>query len=107
MKITKLSAVLLAGCLLCASCGKAEEPEAAPHTPLAYTGGEAAFEPAAENGELKLYVRRDTGAFYVENAARQARWYSNPPDAENDPVANSLYKIMLIQQVNNICFQTT
>lgn len=100
MKITKLSAVLLAGCLLCASCGKAEEPEAAPHTPLAYTGGEAAFEPAAENGELKLYVRRDTGAFYVENAARQARWYSNPPDAENDPVANSLYKINMRSQLH-------
>ncbi len=44
---------------------------------------------------LSLFVKEDTGDFYIEDAATGHRWYSVPVNADNDPAATDSFKAQL------------
>ena len=54
---------------------------------------------AARNDDLELSVDPATGAFAVRVAATGALWFSNPPDAEDDPLAGGIVRDALRSQL--------
>ena len=55
-----------------------------------YTGTESSI--VLENSDLKFVMDATTTQFTVTNKSSGQVWYSNPPDADNDPVALSTNK---------------
>lgn len=71
--------------------GNSEEEDSEEEAPADITEEEALaeMEECARTSSLVLYVNRETGVFAVENLANGYYWWSNPYNADNDPVAGS------------------
>jgi hypothetical protein len=52
-----------------------------------------------ENGSLILDMDVDTGEFSIEDKRTGAIWYSNPVNADQDPLANGIPKMSLQSQI--------
>ncbi|BBH18661.1 hypothetical protein Back11_00060 [Paenibacillus baekrokdamisoli] len=66
---------------------------------LANTAGKQHFEKTAENGKFALYVNMSDGQFAVEQKSSGFRWWSNPPEREDDPLAKGVFKMQLNSQL--------
>lgn len=63
------------------------------------SGDVAGMELAAENDILKLYADTSTGEIAVVDKRNGQITYSNPPDAEQDAIANTMHKNYLRSQM--------
>jgi len=57
------------------------------------------FEKTAENDSLVLYVHMQDGRFAVEHKPSGFRWWSNPPESDEDPLAKGIFKMQLKSQL--------
>ena len=57
------------------------------------------FEIAADNNRLVLYANYETAEIIVQDKENNARWYSNPPDREQDSLAKGIKKMNLNAQL--------
>ncbi len=101
-----LAAVLCAAlCVPAAGCAAGGEDGGAarPWTDSLRKGEELpaseSFEPVAEAGDYTLSVRSATGELLVGNTVTGARYYSNPPAAEEDAAATGYNKLSLASQL--------
>jgi len=87
-----LALVILAGVLLVINYKNPEEKKEA-IAPYAYSGSEE--QTVIENDELKLVMDNATTEFSIEVKDSGKIWYSNPQDANEDPVALQDEKALL------------
>ena len=66
-----------------------QEEEEAPPADITEEEALAAMEECARTSSLALYVNKETGVFAVENLANGYYWWSNPYNADNDPVVGT------------------
>lgn len=68
---------------------EAAPEEEAPPADITEEEALAAMEECARTDSLALYVNKETGVFAVENLANGFYWWSNPYNADNDPVVGT------------------
>ncbi len=74
-------------------------PAQASSAPQAEAGLGDRFVPAAQNARLGLYIDQDLGDIVLVDKTDGSQWWSNPPDAQDDPVASGMPKQQLLSQL--------
>lgn len=97
-----LAAALLAGILAGCSGTSQSAPESTGYiiqSAIQAAPEEGELEKISAQGDLVLYANLSDGTIAVENTALGQTWYSNPPDKEEDTIANGFNKNALLSAI--------